>query len=370
MSKAAATSTPVWYRPLDRASGADLLAVNRACPIKSDFTFRFDREPDFFAWPSQVFASFRYTGIFAGERLIGYCIVGFNTGWTPDGWGQWAYAGDVRVLPEFRGQHLAMLAFEALVETVPPEVCAGFFIVNRGNRSGERIARQFRSAAFSVCPAGTFDVVNLPLWRVGRRSERQICRPARASDIPEIGFLLRRAWEGRLFAPPVSDDRLAKSWGDGRLDRLLVVERDGRLRGVIAWRDFGDVRRTTVLRYSVRSLPLRAAWRLARRCDPTIAALPEPGDSLRAVTVTHLAALDDDPAVQRALLIEAMRAEAGRGTHLLQVGGMRGETVLQAVQGMVRLRFSSDVWVATRSACRNTLERTMHRQPFIDLAMV
>lgn len=370
MSTAAETSTPVWYRPLDRASGADLLAVNRACPIKSSFTFRFDREPDFFAWPSQVFASFTYTGIFSGERLVGYCNVGFKTGWTPDGWGQWAYAGDVRVLPEFRGRRLAMRTFEALVETVPPEVRVGFFIVNRGNRSGERIARQFRSAGVSVCPTGTFDVVNLPLWRVGRRSERHACRPARASDIPDIGFLLRRAWEGRLFAPPVSDDGLAKAWGDGRIDRVLVVERDGRLRGVIAWCDFGDVRRTTVLRYSVRSWPLRAAWRLAHRSHPTIAALPEPGDSLRAVTVTHLAALDDDPGVQRALLVEAMRAEAGRGTHLLQVGGMRGEGVLRAVQGMVRLHFSSDVWVVTRSACQSNLGRTMHRLPFIDLAII
>ena len=370
MSAPATKLAPVKFRPLERTAGADLLAVNRACPIKSDFTFRFDREPDFFAWPSQVFESYGYTGIFVGETLVGYGMVGFNTGWTADGRGTWGYAGDVRVLPGFRGGRLALRAFEALVETLPPEVHVGFFIVKRGNRSGDRIARQFRSTAFSVRPAGIFDVVNLPLLWVGRRSERQASRPARASDIPDIGLLLRRSSEGRLFAPPFSDDELARTWSDGGLDRVLVVERGGRLQAVIAWRDFGEVRRTTVLHYPARSWPVRAAWGLARRSDPTIAALPEPGDTLRAVTVTHLVALDDDPGVRRALLVEAMRAEAGGRTHLLQVGGMRGESVLRAVQGMLRLRFSSEVWVATRPTWKSTLERAMRRPPVVDLAIV
>jgi hypothetical protein len=370
VSTAAATSAPISYRPLDRTDGADLLAVNRACPITSDFTFRFDREPDFFAWPAQVFESFRYTGIFVGERLVGYGMLGFGTGWTADGWGQWGYAGDVRVLPGFRGQRLALRMFESLVETLAAEVHVGFFIVKRGNRDGERIARQFHSTAFTARPAGTFDVVNLPLVWVGRRSEPQSSRPARVSDIPGIGSLLRRAWKGRLFAPPFSDDELARAWSDGGLDRVLVAERDRRIRGVIAWRDFGDVRRTTVLRYSARSWPLRAAWRLARRSDPTIPTLPAPGEPLRAVTVTHLATLDDDPAVQRALLVAALRAEAGRGTHLVQMGGMRGEGVLRAVQGLLRQRFSSEVWVASRPAWQSTLERAMRRPPFVDLAIV
>ena len=370
MSAPATRLAPITFRPLGRTAGADLLAVNRACPIKSDFTFRFDREPDFFAWPSQVFESFSYTGIFVGETLVGYGMVGFNTGWTADGRGPWAYAGDVRVLPGFRGGGLTLRLFEALIETQPPEVPGGFFIVKRGNRSGERIARQFRSTAISVRPAGIFDVVNLPILGVGRRSERQASRPARASDIPDIALLLRRASEGRLFAPPFSDDELARTWSDRGLERVLVVEREGCLQGVIAWHDFGEVRRTTVLRYSARSWPLRAAWRLARRSDPTIAALPEPGDALRAVTVTHLAALDDDPWVQRALLVAALRAEAGGRTHLLQVGGMRGEGGLRAVQGMLRLRFSSEVWVATRPTWKSTLERAMGRPPFVDLAIV
>ena len=54
----------------------------------------------------------------------------------------------------------------------------------------------------------------------------------------------------------------------------------------------------------------------------------------------------------------------------LQVGGMRGEGGLRAVQGMLRLRFSSEVWVATRPTWKSTLERAMGRPPFVDLAIV
>ena len=48
-------SESVTYRLLDRSFGEKLLAVNRACSIAADMTIRFDREPDFFAWPDRVF---------------------------------------------------------------------------------------------------------------------------------------------------------------------------------------------------------------------------------------------------------------------------------------------------------------------------
>lgn len=370
MSATTPACPPVSYRRVERSAGADLLAVNRACPIASDFTFRFDREPDFFAWPSQVFESFTYVGIHAGERLVGYGVGGLRSGWTGGEWGQWAYFGDLRVLPECRGQHLGWRAIEALLEAMPTEVTVGFFLVNKGNQSAERIAQQFRPPALSFRCVGTLDVVNLPLLWVGRRSATDACRPARASDMPGIGELLSRTGADRLFAPPISEDGLAGLWREAGLERVMVTERGGRLTGVIACRDFWDVRRATVLHYSRRSWPMRGLWSLAKRRNPAMAALPEPGESLHVLVATHLAARDGDPGVLRALILAAMRAEAGRGTHLLQVGGMRGDPVLRAVQGMLRLHLSSNVWVASRPARHDVLERALRRPPFIDLAIV
>ena len=48
--------------PLDRDHSNQLLALSRACPIEADFTFWFDRSPDYFAWPKAVFDSHHYFG--------------------------------------------------------------------------------------------------------------------------------------------------------------------------------------------------------------------------------------------------------------------------------------------------------------------
>jgi len=370
MSATPQASQPGACRRLDRSDGPDLLAINRACTIVSDFTFRFDREPDFFAWPSQVFESFTYVGVRAGETIVGYGSLGRLTGWTGDEWGPWVYLGDLRVLPDHRGQRLGWHLTEALVETLPAEMTVGCFIVKKGNRTAEEIARKFRSRRFSYRSGGTFDVVNLPLLGAGRRQAADACRAACGSDVPDITDLLRRTAADRLFASRISEEGLAGLWRESGYDRVIVTERGGRLAGVIAWRDFSEVRRTTVLRYSRRSWPMRGLWGLARLRTPVVAALPGPGEALRALVTTHLAARDDDPGVLRTLVAAAMRAEAGRGTHVLQVGGMHGDPVLRAVRGMLRMHFSSEVWIASRPAHDATVERALRRPPCIDLTII
>jgi len=365
-----ATRSPITFARVDRAAGPDLLAVNRACPIESDFTFRFDREPDFFAWPSQVFDSSTYVAARAGERIVGYGCVGSRSGWTGGEWGPWVYFGDLRVLPEYRGERLGWNVSEALIEALPPEVTVGYFIIKKGNRVAEEIAQKFRSRSLSYRSGGILDVVNLPLFRPAMRKAGDTCRPARLSDIPDIAGLLRDAGAGRLFAPRVSEEALAALWRGSAFDRVTVAERGGRLAGVMAWRDFADVRRATVLHYSARAWPLRALWAFAHRRHKTVPALPAPGQSLNVLVTTHLAARDDDPDVLHRLIVAALHGEAGRGTHVLQVGGMSGEAVLQAVRGMLRLHFPSEVWIASRPFRDAVLAAALERPPVVDLVII
>lgn len=370
MNAPPATTPTFSCRPVGASAAPDLLAVNRACPLVSDFTFRFDRDPDFFAWPSRVFESFTYVGAHADDRIVGYGSVGWRTGWTGAEWGPWVYFGDLRVLPEYRGERLGWSVSEALIETLPPQVKVGYFIVKKGNRTAEQIAQKFRSRSLSYRSGGILDVVNVPLVRASGPRTTDGCRAARAADAPDIAELLRGSAANRLFAPRLEADGLAALWDGFERERVMVAERAGRLAGVIAWRDFTDVRRATVLHYSRRSWPMRAAWGLAQRRNSSIAALPKPGEALRVLVATHLAARGDDPGVLRTLILGAMHAEAGRGTHLLQVAGMRGEGVLRAVRRLLRLHFSSEVWVASRPAHDPIIERALQRRPWIDLAII
>lgn len=358
------------FRPVGPSDARALLTINRACPIESDFTLRFDREPDFFAWPRAVFDSFEYLGFYDGDRLVGYGLVGYREGWTGSAWGRWAYAGDLRLVPEYRGLGVAGRGIATLLERVPLDVGLGFVVLKRGNTVAERLARSFRLESIQYDRAGVLEVVNLPIRpRAGDVAEGSI-RPAVAGDLPASATLLRGGWEGRLFAPRVEDAGGRRLGADVDAGRAVVAMRGDRIVGIIAWHDYSDVRRTTILRYSARSWPLRAAWRVARGAGVPLATLPQPGGSLRAVTVTHLAVEDDAPAVVDALVDAAMRALAGGGVHLLQVAEMSGHPLLKALRGRCGWRFRSNVWIGWRSGARSPIGAAPRRPPFIDLAII
>jgi hypothetical protein len=359
---------PMLLRPLDAAFGEACLAVNRACPIEAEFTLRFDREPDFFAWPESVFDSFEYLGIFTADRLAGYILTGMRAGWIGSKWGRWAYFGDYRIAPEFQGRHLGFRVLAEVVRRLPDDIAIGCFLIAQGNRT-KGFVRLLGFLQTQVHHAGLLEVHSLPVFRQsGFKGYCQI-RPGEPDDAPALARLVRRCWEGRLFVPCLSRDPSTREWKEAfSKGRLLVAHRGGKLCGVVAWTCLGDVRRTTVVRYPARSWPIRALWAAARRLDRGVIALPAAGEAIRAATVILLAADDDDPKVLRELLIGVRRAQAGRGIHLVQVAGFAGQNVLEALKGMPRVRFCSDVWIATR---RNTPPADiLDRPPVIDLALI
>jgi hypothetical protein len=361
----------VSYRPLEHPAGTDMLAINRACPIRSAFTFRFDREPDFFAWPSQLFDSFDYTGIYAGEALRGYVMAGFRDGWTGERFARCAYAGDLRLVSEFRGHGLALGAVQAAFARLPHDVEAGYFIVHRGNRAARKLAERGPLTGCRLRRAGTFEMVNIPVALAGirRRGEGGTCRLSPA-DLPAVTRLLQRDIAGRLFAPRLDEESVWDALGGPTFERTHASRSGGRLVGFVAWRDFWDIRRATVIRYPVRSWPIRAAWAAAALVHPGRPPLPPVGGALRSLVVTHIGTDGQDPSALRALLRGVIDSEAGRGAHLVQIGAMHGNRPLEAARGFVRSRFCSDVWVGCRPDRDAIMDMALDRQPFVDPAIV
>ena len=355
--------TSVSYRPLDDGAGSDLLSLNRACPLESQFTFRFDREPDFFAWPRAVFERFQYRGAYVDGGLAGYCMAGYRTGWTGTHFATWGYVGDLRVHPDYRGRELMQPVYDQLVAAVPADADQGLFIINQGNAAGDRLAKRLRLSGVTVARGGTLEVVSLPLLFARGRDDRKI-REARREDSPAVAALLRERSAGRLFAPRFTEDEIAALIASSS---VLVAETAGQLRGVIAWTDLTDVRRTTILRYPGTYAPIRAAWSIVQQFSRGMASLPRVGAPLRTATVTHLAAREDDRAVIRALVTRAMDAQSGRGIHLLQFCGMTGEPSLQSMAGLPRFRFRSDVWLLSRE---NVVNNRAMQPPYIDLRII
>jgi hypothetical protein len=364
----------ITYRLLDRSFADQLQAVNRACTIAADFTIRFDREPDFFAWPDRVFEDFRYLGILAGDRLVGFCLGGFRTGWLGTQWGRFVYAGDARMLPEFRGHGYATQAALRIVTELETEVDVGTVLIKKGNRLGEHVLdRCRRTLGVEFEALGAYDVFSLPLLLptgTRTRTGAQV-RAARWSDIDEAAALLTAWGTGRLFAPRFDAEELYERWCSPGLgpERHLVVERAGRLVGLMGLGDMHDVRQVSLLHYAWTAAPIRAIYGIGARLRPGVAPLPRPGGALRSLVATDLAVADDDPGVLHAMLAAALNGSLGRGYHVLQIGFFAGDPLRPALRGFLRQRFSSAAHAVFNTVGAASV-RAKGRVPHFDLSMV
>ena len=90
--------------------------------------------------------------------------------------------------------------------------------------------------------------------------------------------------------------------------------------------------------------------------------LPPPGGALRNLTAAHLCVPGDEPAVLRALVIDAYNAARGGGFSFLNVGLETTDPLAVATRGMFAQPV--DVWVCTASPAGATEHRAFEHGPF------
>ncbi|MBW2455108.1 MAG: hypothetical protein JRI68_11390 [Deltaproteobacteria bacterium] len=368
-----AARAPLTFRPLDRSCGERMQAINRACPIEADFTFFFDREPDFFAWPEAVFDRHVYLGGFAGQDLAAYAMLGFSQGWHGDHHGELFYAGDARVLPAERGRGFTQDAGASLREQMPSR-SLGYGIIKQGN---DRALGAFRRASWpdtEVQLLGTLEVANVLLLRRIKPRAALVVRRARPQDLPAIVALMRRAYEQRLFAPLITEPGLladAQGLPGFGLDCYYLAFRGDELVGALGAWDMDPVRRTKVLRYGWRGHAIRLAYQAGGLVFRSAAPLPRPGQSFRALTITRMAVPSADPAILGDLLTAVANDHLGRGYHMMHVAFCGDDPLRPAVAPFMVQRFCSDLFVIARGIALGPLRRTSAwRSPYVDLRFI
>lgn len=354
-------------RPLKRAHAARMQEINRACPIEADFTFFFDREPDFFRWPDSVFDVYVYLGGFRGETLVAYGMFANVAGHTGSPSNRYGYVGDFRVLPAERGNAFPAKAAQSLLEMVAPQAVT-LGLVKRGNEAA--LAALTKAGAIHVQKLCGFDAAGILLLRRTGGRRRFRVRRANEGDAQNLAALMQRAYDRRLFAPIVDRDELlldARELPGFGLESYWLAFAGSELVGALGAWDGDSLRRATVLRLSKRAKVLRAAYQAARFVYQSAAPMPVPGESFRTLTATRVAVPSDDHEVLHDLLATVQDECLGR-FHMLVVGFAGDDPLAPSLRGMLAHHFLSDVFIMGTST--NVESAMRGGRPYLDLRFV
>ncbi len=337
-----------------RATPADndaLVELSVACPMEGDIGLAVDRAPDFFTL-NRLEGERWQVGVVDGPdgRPIGCIAVAQRQVYIEGVPRPAMYIGDLKVHPRHRGggaaDALVIWARDACIAAHGPDVLA-FLTVLAGNRSMQRRMKGPRGLPVMERVA-TFRTYTIPiLWR--RRppydAALTVAR-AHAGDLPEMAGLWARVGARRQFAA-VHDVATLRAWIDRApglaLDDYRLARRpDGTLAGFLGVWDQSGFKRLRVTGYSRRLGAVRLGFNaLAPLVGGT--KLPRPGGPLRNLTAVQVCAPPDDPAVLRALVLDAYDGNRARGFSFLNVGLDVRDPLVAGLGGL--LAQPTDIWI-------------------------
>ncbi len=335
------------FRPLNSSDGPELLKLNQACPIQADFSFYFERAPDFFRWPREVFDEFHYIGAFDADKLAGYALLGFYEGWIGNGWGKVFYLGDARVLPAYRGKRIVQRIFRIFEATFSEQARLGFFAIKKGNVIAQRLAETARPKNYFIRQLCDINVFNVFLLGRRRLVKSPYVQRAQQTDLSNIRDFLLENYQGRLFAPKITPQGIKSSGlvgGQLALGDHYLYKQSGRIRAVLGLWDMTALHRTVVLDYPFAAKLLRLSYPLLQLFWPGTTPLPSLGESFRTFTVTHLAVEGNDLKIFRDLLNTVIADQVGKGYHMIHFGFSENDQLQQGLTGLFHQKFTSELY--------------------------
>jgi hypothetical protein len=336
-------------------------------------TICFDRQPDIFALPGCKYDDFYYQGLFEGETLKGFGMIGYHKALMNGATSEVFCARDLYVLPEARGNKFLAKSTEIHFRDHQHRSPVGYGLIMKGNQAslkfvGKRPDNNHYSPFSRIINSLLVNTILLiPPVTAGRDYK---IRRARQEDIPVIVKLLKSEHRDRLFGNVYSEEtfpvRLLKNQGLSVSDYFLAFDRTGQCCGVCAAWDMSSMKQTRVLHYGMTFLPAQIAYRalsvLFKRPP-----LPGPGEHFREVTITDYAARDRDPGIMHALLRTVYKEFRQLGYHFLIWGSSADDPLLTAANGFMRqgvvnniVLFSTTSELIEEGALKNHL-------PYIDI---
>lgn len=328
-------------REATEADNAALIALAEACPMEGDVGLGVSRAPDFFALNRLEGECWR-VGVAenAAGDVTGCVAVARRTAYLNGAPGPTAYASDLKVYPEHRGNGTADALIRYAAESsraLGGDRLPILVTILAGNRPMERLAHGPRGLP-RLARFATIRTHSIPLlWRRRRPEGGLRITPAQPEDLEEMITLWFRMAPARQLSPVLDVERLCR-WiksapGLDISSYRLARGPDGRLEGFFGLWDQDSFKRLRVTGYSVR---LRAVRTAVNAVAPVVGAtpLPQVGSPLRYLTVVHPCVRGDDPSVLRALLLHAYDEFRGRGYSFFSLGLDLRDKLKSALSGL------------------------------------
>ena len=317
-------------RPAGAADHEALEALFRATAMGSQIRIALQREPDYFAGSVVqaaepcVWASFEDSG-----RAVGLLSAGKRRVWV-QGEREMRYLCDLRIHSDWQRSTLLSRGYRLLRREVFATGEWAQTLVLEDNVRAIGLLTSRRAGLPEYRPAGVYRTWLLPAQDVPPQPSIDV-RRATAGDLPEMQRLYDEAVQRRSFGEMLS----LSGFGEGRwhglsLEDFLVAEREGRLIGMLGLWDQSDFQRLFIAGYSQAISMLRPIWNGWAALSNNVP-LPAPGAIVAMRKTTAIACENDDPAILRALLAEALKERDGK---LTLVGMSAADPLVPAMEDL------------------------------------
>jgi hypothetical protein len=362
-------------RPVNETWNKAMLEVLHGSPIITDqMTICFDRQPDIFSLTRIKYDDFFYDGLFDGDRLKGFGMVGYHKAMV-NGEPTEVFCGrDLYILPEARGTGFIAKSTEKHFRENQHRSPIGYGLIMQGNKASLRfVGKRPENSQFSphsrIINQLQVNTILLVL-PVSRNLDYKI-RRAQTEDIPVIVKFLniehRERLLGNIYSEESFPSRLERNTGLSINDYFLAFNRDGQCCGVSAAWDMGRMKQTRVLKYGKAFFPVQIAYKslsiIFNRPQ-----LPKPGDHFREVTITDYAVKGRNPEIMNALLRAIYREYQHLGYHFMVWGSSIDDPFLSAAKGFMRHRVISNIVLFSTDNKWPEEGKVKNKLPYIDVS--
>lgn len=304
-----------------------------------DVSLRMDRGPDFFALNRLEGDRWKVGVAEQGGAVVGCVGVSERRSFVNGRESRTGYAGDLKVHPMHRNttvaDELSRYCERSLRQL--PSTAPVLITVLAGNRSMERRLPGPRGVpAFSQI--GTIRTYSVPILWHRKTSGTIKIAPAEWRDLDEMAALWSRVAALRQLAPVMSVAAMG-SWirstsGLAISSYRVARAESGELLGFFAVWDQRTFKQLNVVGYSPRMKTARMVFNLLA---PGVGGerMPETGQALNCVTISHICVPGERPEVLRALLASAHNELRGTGISFINVGLDKRDPLSSAMDGFL-----------------------------------